>query len=179
MRWRAVGSYAPLASPPTHTCTGRAVAPALAGDIRAPQVSPNLLLSADLPCQRPQRSQGHLPPLPTLLLSFGRIRTGRHGAWLVSKLGRTMRMAVLLGAWLHVYGPALYFPGDLPPPCRHYAEVVHAIERTRLNTKPHERYPREQPATDAPGAADAPAASAHSPSQPLLSFSAWAAQAAT
>ena len=25
VRWRAVGSYAPLASPPTHTCTGRAV----------------------------------------------------------------------------------------------------------------------------------------------------------
>jgi hypothetical protein len=88
-------------------------------------------------------------------------------------------VAVLLGAWPYAYGPALDFLGDLPPPCRHYAEVVHAIERTRLNTKPHERYPREQPATDAPGAADAPAASAHSPSQPLLSFSAWAAQAAT
>jgi hypothetical protein len=60
-------------------------------------------------------------------------------------------VAVLLGAWPYAYGPALDFLGDLPPPCRHYAEVMRAIERMRLNTEPHERYPREQPAADVPG----------------------------
>ena len=62
-----------------------------------------------------------------------------------------MRMAVLLGAWLRVYGPALDFLGDLPPPCHHYAEVVRTIERMRLSTEPRERYPWKQAAADAPG----------------------------
>ena len=86
-RWRAVGSYAPLASPPTHTCTGRAVrippSPSLA--ICALRKFPEACFPADLPFRRPRRFQGRLPPLPTLLLSFG--LTGRNGALQVSNLG--------------------------------------------------------------------------------------------
>ena len=62
-----------------------------------------------------------------------------------------MRLAVLLCAWRCVPGPALDFLGGLPPPCRHYAEVVHAIEHMRLSTEPRERYPRKRAAADAPG----------------------------
>jgi hypothetical protein len=51
---------------------------------------------------RRRHSIGHPSPLPAPLHVFD---PGRHGASQVLTLARTMRMAVLLGAWLRVYGP--------------------------------------------------------------------------